>query len=462
MAYANRLKASLNSSIPITDLIYYLIIGIISTIFFQQVFVINIGGSFKIYELFALFLFAVFLFIDRPRIYGNLSALLFIFFIILATYGTVSYFISELPYGYYKRFPAATNSLRTNIIIAPILLLFYYWFTWVVINYIISSKKVFVHRQKILKLFIIIATLVSLYNFYALVFVRFLHFPDLIPSFLDFRNSPTYRTGRFGGFSDEPGTYVILQTWVVYYLIIGKIKVNHNKLITIINTVSWLMTLSSLLVPGVVILITFLFIKSKKSRLKIIFILSIAIICIGTIINRLEIKSQIEYVAKKKLENYIYGTDNTLDSGSYRNFTTKLGFRLFEDYPITGTGPGTACFFIWQYENKMGIKTWGERITETTYPQNMYSKICGEMGLLGIITFVIFLLCLLRKEFRFRKKSSFIHSSLAGTIFMVFAFATTYPETSIFLWLNIALTCNTLYFIKNESEERPVKYFSKK
>lgn len=444
--------------IPITDLIYYLIIGIISTIFFQQVFVVNVGGSFKIYELFALFLFAVFVFIDRPRIYGNLSAILFIFFMVLTTFGTVSYLISGLPYDYYRRFPDALNSLRTNIIIAPILLLLYYWFTWIVINYIISSKKVFINRQKILKLFIFIATLVSLYNFYAFVFVKFLHFPDLIPSFLDYRNSPTYRTGRFGGFSDEPGTYIILQTWVVYYLILEKIKVNHNRLITIINTISWLMTLSSLLVPGIIILIIFFFINNKKARLKIIFSSCIAILCIGAIINRSGIKSQVEYIAKEKLENYIYGADHTLDSGSYRNFTTRLGFRLFKDNPIFGTGPGSSCFFIWQYENKMGIKTWGERITETTYPQNLYSKICGEMGICGILIFAIFFFCLLKDEIKFCKRSPFIFTSLAGTIFMIFAYATTYPETSIFLWINIALSCNTLYHLKHVSQERSFKY----
>ena len=132
----------LKRKISIQELIYYLLIGIVATIFFQQVFVINIGGSFKIYELLSILLLLTFLFVDHQRIYGKLSLILFLFFVILPTFGVIKYFLLPLPYDYYQRFPNATNLLRTNIILAPLLLLIYYWFTWIVINYIISSKQI--------------------------------------------------------------------------------------------------------------------------------------------------------------------------------------------------------------------------------------------------------------------------------------------------------------------------------
>lgn len=452
----------LKRKISIQELIYYLLIGIVATIFFQQVFVINIGGSFKIYELLSILLLLTFLFVDHQRIYGKLSLILFLFFVILPTFGVIKYFLLPLPYDYYQRFPNATNLLRTNIILAPLLLLIYYWFTWIVINYIISSKQIYKNRDKILNLFITVATIISLYNFYALIFVKFLGFPDIIPSWLDFRNSPTYKTGRFGGFSDEPGTYIILQTWVVYYLVLGNIKIHRHKLITVINIISWVMTMSSLLIPGIIILILFLFKKNKKSRFKILISCIVLIISFIFLVKAYGIQSQVKYIAKEKLENYVKGADHTLDSGSYRNFTTRLGFRLFEDNFILGTGPGTSCFYIWHYENQMGIRTWGERITETTYPQNGYAKIAAEMGILGIGLFILFFCYLLRQELK-NSSSSFVYTSLAGSIFVIIAYFTVYPETSLFLWLNIALACNTLYHhkAKHELKTRSQKYLQK-
>lgn len=436
---------SFAGNITLKHLIYWLTVSIVLTIFFQQVFVFNVGGSFKIYELISLILCGIFIFIDRPIIYGNLSAVLFVYFVILPLGGLILYYASPLPYDYYQRFPDAVDTLRTNIIVAPLLLLIYYWFTWTVINYVISSKELYEKRDKIIRLFIRVATIVAIYNFYAFVFVKYMGFPDIVPSFLDYRNSPTYSTGRFGGFSDEPGTYIILQTWVVYYLVLGKIDVRHRKLIFIINLVSWLMTLSSLLIPGIAILSMFYLINNKRARIKIILWGAIVSLCSILLIRQYNLESLIRYMAKEKLENYLYGADHTLDSGSFRNFTTRLGFRLFEDHPIFGTGPGTSCFFIWHYEHEMGIKTWGETITKTTYPQNTYSKIAGEMGILGLGVFLVFFLLLLKKEWD-RRLSPFMFTSLAGTIFILVAYSTTYPETSLFLWLNIALACNTIQY----------------
>ena len=196
----------------------YLLISIVSSvIFLQQVFVINIGGSFKIYEIIALLLCVIFICYDKPKIYGKLSVILFCLLIITPIISFIFLMLDGTKYDYYSRFPDAVNSLRTNVVFAPLILLIYYCFCWVFFNYATASETIYANKNKLIKTFVVTATIVSIYNFYSYITVYWLGLPDIIPGFLDYRNSPVQLTGRFCGFSSESGTYVILQTWVVYY-----------------------------------------------------------------------------------------------------------------------------------------------------------------------------------------------------------------------------------------------------
>ena len=110
----------------------YLLISIVSSvIFLQQVFVINIGGSFKIYEIIALLLCVIFICYDKPKIYGKLSVILFCLLIITPIISFIFLMLDGTKYDYYSRFPDAVNSLRTNVVFAPLILLIYYCFCWV-------------------------------------------------------------------------------------------------------------------------------------------------------------------------------------------------------------------------------------------------------------------------------------------------------------------------------------------
>ncbi len=355
-----------------------------------------------------------------------------------------------LPWEYYLRFPEAKKIIKANIVFMPFLVLIFHWFTWVVINYIISSEELNKNIDKILRLFLMTGTLVSLYNFYALIFVKFLGFPDVIPAFMDFRNFSTGESGRFGGFSDEPGTYIYLQTWVVYYLVLGNFKLKHKRTITIINILSWLFTISSLLVPAIIILFSAIAYKNKKMRKRIIITCSaltfLGIYYIGSNSNF----HQIQYFAFEKIKNYFIGGDHTLDSGAYRSFTTKLGIRLFKDYMILGSGPGTDYFYIWKYEGEMGIKVWGERLSPLSSPQNSYSKVLGELGIFAFLALIGFFIYLIAQERKYIRNIPIMLASLSGTIFSVIALMTIYPITSLFLWLNISLTMNIIRFYQKD------------
>lgn len=445
---------NINLSFSIERLIYILILCISVSIFYQQVFVVNIGASLKIYEIISLFLLVLFICKDRPKIYGFCSLIIFLLFVVIPSISYIMYLFNADKELYYLRFPEGRTSFRTNIYLAPTLLLVYYYFCWVVINYIISSRLVYQNKEKVIRAFVISATIISLYNLYSFILVMKLGFPDLIPSFLDYRNSPTHVTGRFCGFSDEPGTYIILQTWTVYYLYFyqSHLKLRHISFFRIVNTIALIMTLSSMVLPALLLMCIPLYRKLHiKKKIEVSIASLFFVLGLMKIISHYNLESFVHYIVVEKTTNYVSNPDNTLDSGAYRNFTSRLGMKIFKENPIIGCGGGTSCFFLWKNEKKMGIKEWGERLSATSYPQNCYVKVLAELGITGFIFLLLFLGLVLKKCWRYRKTSSLCNVSLLGTLFIVLVLMAVYPETSLFLWFNIALAMNEVYFLsKNE------------
>lgn len=439
--------------------IYKLIYILGFFIFYQQVFVVNIGASLKIYELIALILLILFCFKDRPKIYGGVSLILFFLFVIIPTLSYIMYLFDADKELYYNRFPEGYKSLRTHVYLAPTILLLYYYFNWVTINYIISSNTVYENKTKVIRCFVISATVVCFYNFYSYIFMMRFGFPDLIPGFLDFRNSPTHVTGRFCGFSVEPGTYIVLQTWTVYYLFFYQsfLKFKHIVFLRVVNVVSLLMTLSSMLVPAILLLLLcmlqyYKFDMKKKvvgSVLLVLFIVSLV-----KIVTYYNLENLIHYVTVEKITNYVSESDNTLDSGTYRNYTARLGMTIFKDNPILGSGGGTSCFYMWRNEKNMGIKFWGERLSPTSYPQNSYVKVLAELGIVGFTFLLLFLGRTLKVCWKYRKENVLCNTSFYGTLFIIVVMFSVYPETSLFLWFNIALALNEVYHLsKNKHKE---------
>lgn len=452
-------KFPFNKLISEEKLIFYLICFFTFFIFYQQVFVINIGASFKIYEFIALVLLISFCLTKRPKIYSKYSFILFLFFVIIPTFSYIYYLFNTDKELYYIRFPEAMDSFRTNIYLAPTIILLYYYFNWVTFNYIVSSKLVYINKKKIIRLFVISGTLIAIYNFYAFVFIKSFGFPDLIPPFLDFRNSPTQVTGRFCGFSDEPGTYIVLQTWVVYYLFFYQhiLNLKHILLLRVINGVALLMTFSSMLVPVILIGGLAFYLKAKlKSKLIFIVFIFIFVHISVKVISHYNLNGLFYYVIVEKVSNYFSPPDNTLDSGAYRSFTTRLGIKIFEEYPVLGCGGGASCFFIWKNENKVGIKQWKEVLSSTSYPQNCYSKVLAELGIIGGGTLIIFYVFFLIKCWRYRKKNALCVTSFWGTLCIIVILNSVYPETSMYLWFNIALAANELFFIEKKKTEKSI------
>lgn len=447
--------------IPVKRFVYLLVVLMAFSVFYQQVFVINAGASLKSYELLSIFLTIVFLFVDRPVVYGRISLCFFLFMVVVPYISYFLYLFDDDKYLYYRRFPDAIESLRTNVLIAPSLLLVYYLFNWVVVNYIISSELVFQNKDKIIKLFVISASIVSIYNFYAIIFIRYLGFPDLIPPFLDYRNAPTQSTGRFCGFSDEPGSYVVLQTWAVYYLLFYQpcSTLKRIKSLRVLNVASLLMSMSSMLLPALFFAFVYKVRKVKmKVKMKLLSVCLVVAFGLMQLISYLGLDSLVRYIVYEKVVNYLEAPDNTLDSGAFRSYTTRLGLELFKENPIIGTGGGTSCFYLWKNEFKMGITTFGETISSTTYPQNCYAKVLAELGIFGFLFLIAFFFVLIKDCRKYGEESSLCNISIYGILFVMTAMLSIYPETSLFLWFNMALAANEVYYLKKGKNVLQARY----
>jgi hypothetical protein len=442
----------LNTKNILVDSLQYKIIYFMAiAIFFQQVFVINIGGSFKIYNILSILLFIIFLF-SKKIVYTKYSFYLFMALVISPIISSLTLYFNNDLQLYYSRFPEAINLIRFEPIVSVISALLFSILTWVVINAIIGNKKLYLNRINIIRLFIFTGIIIDLYAIYGVIFVNLLNFPDLIPSFLDFRNSKPGDQIRPSGFSSEPGTFIFMLSWIQMYLIFMRnIFQNRVKvLFLLINTIVIILTFSSMIL-GIIISITIytLLFRNKIKLLLYTFIIVSIITSSIFFIKDTEYFNPLEYVLVTKVNNYLLNVNHTCDSGSFRNYTTRLGIETFKDYPLFGTGIGSSYFFIWQHEYDLNIDKFCLKINYDIPPQNTYSKFLSEQGLFGIIFVLLFFAGVLYKTYvylRINKNDGYLKIGLIQLLFMMIIFNTVFPIGDLFLWFNMALYLNYLNF----------------
>lgn len=97
------------------------------------------------------------------------------------------------------------------------------------------------------------------------------------------------------------------------------------------------------------------------------------------------------YIFQSKIEGFLTSPNYTTDSGSFRNYTSRIGIEIWKSSPLLGTGVSMSVYYMYIYEFAMGIDHFGEILTPTTYPQNLISQTLAETGLLGCIPLVILL-----------------------------------------------------------------------
>ncbi len=427
------------------DQLYYkLIVFLFGIIYLQQVLVVNVGGSFKIYELTAFLLLTAFCVRGRKYlVHSQLSMLLFFFFIISPLPGTLyQYLTIDALDGFYQRFPEARGSLRYNLFVAPLIIYLYYVICWLVINTINGSSLVFANQKYLVRLYVTIGTIVSIYSLYGFFFVRIMGFPDLVPGMVDYRNHrPTYEL-RTSGFSSEAGDFAFMISWVVIYLFYYPNLFTRKKtlLLIAINGVTLILTFSTNLIAftGAVGLTILAFDSIQKKMKLAIGISTITLISFYFIANS-GYYELFKYVFFEKATNLLEKPEIVASTGSIRSYHIYMGFELFNDYKLFGVGGGNSVFHLWKYDDLMSAQLDGVK--------SGLVKVIAETGLFGSFFFYGFYIASFGALINRRKrKDSMIKIGFAGLVTTILMQISLYPVYSIFLWINLALVLNHLKF----------------
>lgn len=413
------------------------------TIFFQQVFVINIGASLKIYEILS-FLF-LFHFLFNLKIYTRKNVLIFVLFAIIPLIN-IFLFRFQFDPNYYTRFSESSGTYRFDHRTTGVLIYIYTLLTFSVLNFMTSSKYVYTNQNKLIRYYVYGSVVTSLYCIYA-IFVNLFSLPDIIPSFLDYRNSKPSDQFRATGFSSEPGTLILSLSWSLFYILFH-IELFSNKKRILFGTlivITLLLTMSSMLLSIIICLIVNYVFFEKENRIKKLSNISLALIlctCLSLLIFDFDF---IIYTFLNKIFDFLNTPYDTLSSGSFRAFTSSLGMDIFYNFPIFGVGAGNSVYLMFQNEHHKDILVWGEVLTNSTYPQNSHAKILAEYGLIGYTCFAVYLFEILRKCYA-DSDDKIKRIGLIGVINTIIMLFTIFPEYSLFIWINLALVSNHLYF----------------
>lgn len=422
---------------------------IFATIFLQQVLVLNVGGSFKIYEFAAMALLFLSL-VQGPKIYGKSSILFFLLFVVVPVVSLFVYFVSIDVEGYFERFPEADENLRFNYNIIPLVVLIYYIINWVVINHIFGSLWVFKNRVRLVRIFVLSGTLISFYSLYGLFFVYLLGFPDVVPDFFDFRNSRPDFQMRPAGFSAEPSSYVIMLTWVLLFLIFIKdvYSAKLRYLLIAVNGSVFFLTLSSSILAVVVSFVLYLVLsRGLVAKIKYTFVFLFISMIMLPILNEVAGSDFVLYTFRDKIvELFQYPT--TLEtSGQFRSYTSVLGLLVFKDYPFFGVGGGNSYYFLHAYESLLQIAHYNFSLTHSVAPMNGYSKVLSELGIFGFLMLIAALSHSLYVFYKNRHLGQFFAVGFVGTLSTFGFLFAVYPIYSLFLWVCIALCLNSGRFV---------------
>ncbi len=440
------------------QLYYKLIILLFGVIYLQQVLVLNVGGSFKIYEFVAIILLGAFLIRGKNYIiYSKYSLLLFLFFIVATVPGTVyQYLTIDTLSGFYNHFSEARGSLRFNMYVAPLIVYVYYVICWLVINSINGSRLIYKDRDWLIRLYVIIGTIVSVYSLYGFFFVRIMGFPDLVPDMVDYRNHrPDYEL-RTSGFSSEAGDFAFMMSWVIIYLMYYKRLFSRKKevLLIIINGSSLILTFSTNLLAFLfaVGLTVFIF-DSIQKKIKITLAISLLSLAAFYFIVNSGYYELFKYVFYEKATHLLEKPTTVSSTGSIRSYHIYMGLELFNDYPLFGVGGGNSVFHLWKYDDLMAAQLDGVK--------SGLIKVIAETGLFGSFFFYSFYIYLLVTLIKKRKsRDPIIKVGFIGVITTLLMQFSLYPTYSIYLWVNIAIVLNYLKFssVRQEVTQAQIKY----
>ena len=428
-------------------------IDILLLIFFfigcQQFPIVRIGGPIRVYELLGLLLLVRYG-IQKPK--DMVTWGMFIMFVLSPILSYLHSWFVDIPISYYRRYPEAVDSFKFGGRTYSCFQMLFSIVSYCVACNIVYSKNLWVRFDKWIRTLIKIGVVISIIGLIdAFVFNPI----AMLPSFV--QNVGEYK-GRNNGLFLEPSMYVLYQTWMVLfsYVYRKKFKGNHGKIFLWINAISLLATLSSSLAAFAVVLLSmpFVFKASIKTRLSIIFGLAAFVLMIIVVAEQLGLSDTLQYVLYYKIENFFTPADHTMDSGAFRNFTSRVGLEIFKDHPLLGVGVGNSPFFMHLYEGKMGIVTWGEGLSMSTMPQSFYACLLAEQGILGGLGFSLLLIGTIHKVWKYRNCGNLGKIFYLGVLVNFGVLFTVPIIYSMYLWVFMALALSYYQFISK------IKYYA--
>lgn len=423
---------------------------IILFIGFQQFPVFRLGGSFKVYEISAIVLLIIAL-AKRDVLRGaQLSP--FLAFVFAPTISMIFYLIFniDLTFFHQQRFPSATN-LRYHPVIATFVPWLYYFLCWISISQITKSAWVFSKIHSIMRSIIIIGALIGGYSvFFSLssYFIGVQNPIHLLPGSLQNIAGANYKL-RVAGFSQEPSFFVLYQGWILIFTIhFGKVFGKWAYITLVVLAFAALcMTLSSALGGFFLSLLIYTSIRgSIKQKLAMLtsFILGISLVFL--LIQHFHLENIVRHALYEKVMNFFSMPTHTLDSGSFRAYTSALGMLIFKDYPLFGVGPGASIFFMPLYEPRIILVAIGESLNPGSFPQNLFVSTLSDLGAFGTVALSLFWLNTLNKLRKASIESDRVAPFYWGAIFTTFTFFSIAPGYSMFLWVFPALGLNLAHY----------------
>jgi len=413
----------------------HIIIALFAVIYFQNAFVLSIGAVFKMYDLLSIVLLVFWLVRGKYIIPKGVTLAAFLLFVV----SPILSYLFSLVYDY-NGFVSKYGdliSLKSTPYIGSLFVMIFYILTWVALAFVISNKYVFQKRDALLKVFVIMGSVVAIYSLYGSFAVNLLGFPDIVPSFLDNRNFPPSKAFRATGFSNEPGSYILMQGWNILILFFKKdlFQKKWRTSLLGLHLIVALLTMSSNIISIFAVYIIWAFANKKVLQLSILGgVFTLFLLYLAAYID-------IGYILFDKVVLFLSEPTQITSSGEFRSYTTRIGFDIFSDYPIFGVGPGSSPMHMYKYQFDYGIQIWGESISPDSSPQNGYSQLLSEFGLFGFASFIAFIFFYFKNAVHIKNAS---HKSIAiyGMIMTLIFLNAFYPLYTLFLWLIPALFMN--------------------
>lgn len=415
------------------------------TIYFQQVLVFNFKASFKIYEI--LLVLCTFLLLTQQNYRVEKRKIpFFLVFFLFPLVGLIFGFVvvdAGVLSDYYSRFPSAREVLRFNHSVSTLIICIFYLLTFfgaVFVQRSLNERNVLI----VIRFFILAGFFVNLYAVYGFLGVGILGLPDIVPDLIDFRNTTPDKSFRPSGFSSEPGTFIYMLSWQLFFMLsFGRRLFGKSIRVILLSLLFFvlLLTLSSLIVILVFSFFLAVFLSGYQIRTTF-FVLALGLFlsgCVFFVLTQFLSFELVTYLLLGKLNEFISAPSHTCGSGAFRAFTNSLGVKIFLNYP-TGVGPSGSYFLMQKFEGDLGIKNFCEMLSYSNSPQSSYVMVLSEFGIHGFLALCCSLILLVRLNFRRIYPNPFLKNvSMASSFFVAFSLVSIFPVYSFFIWFPIIL-----------------------